>query len=315
MLGGWSQRKVVWSSSQAGAGMPQRRRRSVRHFCPFCAGGVARQYNVADFDIDRCKAAFFEIYFSRYCKPGAHARLPGCCKHAAGSKGSTEAVSRRCPALAGRLGPSGLALTLCLPLGHTVAHACRLGHQPQGGAAAGGGLPGRGPQDGSGLERRPCQGAWAGSLHCAALCAAMLGCPSFGAACCLGRRCMLACSPSNQPCISTTRDCQVDAQLMASDIPQSLFDAVVSADAFENLKPSPGVCTTGRACRSGRGHTALNQRAPVPSAQRTPLPPCRAPIPLAFPTLPRLPSPASTYRQTSFLRRRRSWACLQPTVW
>jgi hypothetical protein len=33
---------------------------------------------------------------------------------------------------------------------------------------------------------------------------------------------------------------QVDANLAAAEIPLTLFDAVVSADAFENLKPSPG---------------------------------------------------------------------------
>jgi hypothetical protein len=34
--------------------------------------------------------------------------------------------------------------------------------------------------------------------------------------------------------------CQVDANLAAADIPLDLFDAIVSADAFEHLKPSPG---------------------------------------------------------------------------
>ena len=32
----------------------------------------------------------------------------------------------------------------------------------------------------------------------------------------------------------------MDANLAAADIPLALFDAIVSADAFENLKPSPG---------------------------------------------------------------------------
>lgn len=35
-------------------------------------------------------------------------------------------------------------------------------------------------------------------------------------------------------------DRQVDANLAAADIPLDLFDTIVSADAFERLKPSPG---------------------------------------------------------------------------
>lgn len=34
---------------------------------------------------------------------------------------------------------------------------------------------------------------------------------------------------------------KVDANLCAADIPQSLFDTIVSADAFEKLKPSPDI--------------------------------------------------------------------------
>lgn len=34
---------------------------------------------------------------------------------------------------------------------------------------------------------------------------------------------------------------QVEANLSAADIPLSLFDAIVSADAFEHLKPSPDI--------------------------------------------------------------------------
>jgi beta-phosphoglucomutase-like phosphatase (HAD superfamily) len=34
---------------------------------------------------------------------------------------------------------------------------------------------------------------------------------------------------------------KVDANLAAADIPQTLFDTVVSADAFERLKPSPDI--------------------------------------------------------------------------
>lgn len=34
---------------------------------------------------------------------------------------------------------------------------------------------------------------------------------------------------------------KVDANLAAAGLPQSLFDAVVSADAFENLKPAPDI--------------------------------------------------------------------------
>lgn len=41
---------------------------------------------------------------------------------------------------------------------------------------------------------------------------------------------------------------QVDANLAAADIPLDLFDAIVSADAFEHLKPSPG-----EGARWGRG--------------------------------------------------------------
>ncbi len=33
---------------------------------------------------------------------------------------------------------------------------------------------------------------------------------------------------------------QVDANLAAANIPLNLFDTIVSADAFERLKPSPG---------------------------------------------------------------------------
>lgn len=33
---------------------------------------------------------------------------------------------------------------------------------------------------------------------------------------------------------------QVDAQLTAANIPHELFDAIVSADVFERLKPAPG---------------------------------------------------------------------------
>ena len=40
---------------------------------------------------------------------------------------------------------------------------------------------------------------------------------------------------------ASTRD-QVDANLAAADIPMTLFDAIVSADAFERLKPAPGAC-------------------------------------------------------------------------
>ena len=34
-------------------------------------GGVARAHNVADFDVEKCKEKFFEIYLSKYAVPGA----------------------------------------------------------------------------------------------------------------------------------------------------------------------------------------------------------------------------------------------------
>lgn len=45
------------------------------------------------------------------------------------------------------------------------------------------------------------------------------------------------------PCCA--RAAQVHASLAAAEIPLDLFDAIVSADAFERLKPSPGGCPPG----------------------------------------------------------------------
>lgn len=41
-------------------------------------------------------------------------------------------------------------------------------------------------------------------------------------------------------CVLSTIGLQVDAQLTAAEIPHELFDAIVSADVFERLKPAPG---------------------------------------------------------------------------
>ena len=89
---------------------------------------------------------------------------------------------------------------------------------------------------------------------------------------------------------------QVDANLAAADIPQSLFDAIVSADAFERLKPSPGACAwSGAACipllwtlarawaSSGRaGHgLGIGSTALYPASQCDAAPPRRLPPPPA----------------------------------
>lgn len=59
----------------------------------------------------------------------------------------------------------------------------------------------------------------------------------------------MACAPQLAPqlecmhstcCVLSTIGLQVDAQLTAAEIPHELFDAIVSADVFERLKPAPG---------------------------------------------------------------------------
>ncbi|KAL4855636.1 Protein SUPPRESSOR OF QUENCHING 1 [Chlorella vulgaris] len=97
-------------------------------------GGVARKYG-APFELESCKAKFFEIYMSRYCRPGA----------GIGHKGA-----------------------------RALVEACRA----------------------AGLKTA----------------------------------------------VASSADrVKVDANLAAADIPLDLFDAIVSADAFEHLKPSPDI--------------------------------------------------------------------------
>lgn len=55
-----------------------------------------------------------------------------------------------------------------------------------------------------------------------------------------------ACSASWNTHFPTPHSSQVDANLAAADISQDLFDTIVSADAFERLKPSPGARTCSR---------------------------------------------------------------------
>lgn len=68
---------------------------------------------------------------------------------------------------------------------------------------------------------------------------------------------------------------QVDANLAAADIPLDLFDTIVSADAFERLKPSPG---QPLGCAVRQGHLNFckgplhSMLLPAKRAQRGPPP-------------------------------------------
>ena len=56
--------------------------------------------------------------------------------------------------------------------------------------------------------------------------------------------------PSSAELAAPHRPSQVDANLAAADIPLDLFDTIVSADAFEQLKPSPGAATAAASARA-----------------------------------------------------------------
>lgn len=103
------------------------------------------------------------------------------------------------------------------------------------------------------------------------------------------------CSPAHLP--ATTP--QVDANLAAADIPQDLFDAIVSADAFEHLKPSPGAALGRARVQLARGWLAV---LPVQRHTRS--------DPLSRPCLTTSPQP-----QTSSWPPLHSWACSPPTAW
>ena len=74
---------------------------------------------------------------------------------------------------------------------------------------------------------------------------------------------------------------QVDANLAAADIPLSLFDAVVSADAFEHLKPSPGEGLPAAASLEGADGRACIARCWTRARLMPALLPCHAAAPHA----------------------------------